>query len=77
MDPKLVFACIAIIAVGVAIIMYTLLRTPKTPAGIGSVPSIDLGEEPKAEEPDEAEDAAPADEADGEPTEPDGDEEEA
>ncbi len=38
--------CVLVIAAGVAVILYTLLRTPKTPASIGDYPSIDLGEMP-------------------------------
>ena len=50
MNPEVIFACIAVIAVGIAIIMYTLLRTPKTPAGMGDRPSIDLGDMPESDE---------------------------
>ena len=46
MHPGVVFGCIAAIAVGVAIIMYTVLRTPKDTAKFGNRPSIDLGEVP-------------------------------
>lgn len=51
MSPEFIFICVATIVIGVAIIAYTLLRTPKTPASIGTRPSIDLGEAT----PDEAE----------------------
>ena len=51
MHPGVVFGCIAAIAVGVAIIMYTVLRTPKDTAKFGNRPSIDLVEDPNA--PDE------------------------
>jgi hypothetical protein len=64
MGPEIVFGCIACIAVGVGVIMYVLLRTPKKPASIGDVPSIDLGDEvPKEPSEDEAtEDEATEDE---------------
>ena len=56
MRPELIFACIAIIAVGVAIIMYTLLRPAKTATHIGRVSSIDLGEETPNEKEEETTD---------------------
>ena len=62
MGPEVIIPCVAIIAVGVAVIMYTLLRTPKTPAGMGSTPSIDLGEMPEPTD-DEAEKEETAPEA--------------
>ena len=58
MDGLEIFFCIAVIAIGVAVIAYILLRTPKKPASFGDAPSIELGEEPKAE--DEAEVATEA-----------------
>ena len=60
MRPELIFACIAIIVVGVAVIMYTLLRTSKPPVQIGGRSSIDLGDEvpdEPTEEDEEADDA--------------------
>jgi hypothetical protein len=45
MRPELIFTCIAIIAVGVAVIMYTLFRSSKPSATIGMGSSIDLGDE--------------------------------
>ena len=58
MHPAVVAGCIAAIAIGVAIIMYTILRTPKAPASFGDRPSIDLGDEvpetPTEEEGEEA-----------------------
>ena len=68
MRPELIFACIAIIVVGVAVIMYTLFRSAKPAARIGSSSSIDLGNEvpDEAIEEESAEDAAqeePTDEA--------------
>ena len=54
MEPEIIFACIACIAVGVGVIMYVLLRAPKKPASIGAVPSNDLGDEmPQEPETDE------------------------
>ena len=41
--------CVGVIAVGVAVIAYILLRTPQKPASFGDTPSIELGEEPVAE----------------------------
>lgn len=58
MHPGVVGGCIALIVVGVAVIMYTLFRTPKTPARFGDRPSIDLGEEvPDEQDETEAEEA--------------------
>ena len=59
MKPELIFACIAIIVVGVAVIMYTLLRSSKPPVQIGKPSSIDLGDEV----PDEEEETADAEES--------------
>lgn len=47
MNPWVTVACIAAICVGVAIIAYVLLRTPKKPAGMGEQPHIDLGAAPE------------------------------
>lgn len=44
-----IVGCVAVIAIGVAVIAYILLRTPQKPASLGDVPSIELGEEPAAE----------------------------
>ena len=42
--------CVGVIAIGVAVIAYILLRTPQKPASFGDVPSIELGEDPAAKE---------------------------
>ncbi len=47
MNPFVTIGCIAAICVGVAIIAYVLLRTPKKPAGMGEQPHIDLGTAPE------------------------------
>lgn len=49
MDGLEIFFCIAVIAIGVAVIAYILLRTPKKPASFGDAPSVELGEQPEAE----------------------------
>ena len=49
MDGLEIFFCIAVIAIGVAVIAYILLRTPKKPASFGDVPSVELGEQPETE----------------------------
>ncbi len=41
--------CVGVIAIGVAVIAYILLRTPQKPASFGDVPSIELGDEPAEE----------------------------
>jgi hypothetical protein len=41
--------CVGVIAIGVAVIAYILLRTPQKPASFGDVPSVELGEQPEAE----------------------------
>ncbi|MBQ8174503.1 MAG: hypothetical protein IJ009_03795 [Clostridia bacterium] len=56
MGPLEIVGCVAVIAVGVAVIAYILLRTPKKPASFGDVPSIELNEQPEAE--DEATESA-------------------
>ncbi len=58
MGTEIIIGCVAVIAVGVAIIMYALLRTPKTPAGFGARPSIGLGEMPQVDEEGEKEGTA-------------------
>ena len=50
MEPLTIFLCIAGIAVGVAVICYVLLRTPKAPASL-PVSEIVLGDEEPDEEP--------------------------
>ena len=62
MHPAVVAGCIAAIAVGVAIIMYTILRTPKAPASFGDRPSIDLGDEVPDEPIEEEGEKDPAEE---------------
>ena len=42
--------CVGVIAVGVAVIAYILLRTPQKAASFGDTPSIELGEDPAAKE---------------------------
>ena len=70
MELPEILLSIGVIAIGVAVIAYILLRTPKKPASIGDEGSISLGE---ADVPAEAEDAAPeadtAPEADAVPEE--------
>lgn len=48
MDIGTILLCAAVIAAGVGVIMYVLLRTPKNSARIGDRPSITLGDEPQA-----------------------------
>lgn len=43
--PSEIVLCIAAIVIGVAIIMFTLLRPAKGQAQLGSRPRIDLGDE--------------------------------
>ncbi len=59
-DIWVVIGCIAVIVVGVAVIAYILFRTPKTPASVGNMPSIDLGEMPNGEEAAETDTTAEA-----------------
>ncbi len=65
MDIGTILLCAAVIAAGVGVIMYVLLRTPKNSARIGDRPSITLEDEPQADaEPDEtAEEGAPVEDA--------------
>ena len=44
-----IFGCVAVIVIGVAVIAYILLRTPKKPASFGDTPSIELGDAPATE----------------------------
>ena len=44
-----IVGCVAVIVIGVAVIAYILLRTPKKPASFGDTPSIELGEVPTTE----------------------------
>ena len=65
MDTWVIVGCIAVIAIGVAIIAYIMFRTPNTAAKIGDVPSIELGDVPEIPEADAeiaAEDAAESEE---------------
>lgn len=50
MTPSEIILCIVAIVIGVAIIMFTLLRPAKSRAQIGSRPRIDLGDEETDEE---------------------------
>lgn len=61
MTPSEIVLCIVAIVIGVAIIMFTLLRPAKSRAQIGSRPRIDLGDE----ETDEAKSTAAAAQEEG------------
>ena len=58
--------CVGVIAIGVAVIAYILLRTPQKAASFGDVPSVELGEDSTAKEEGE--------EATEEPAEPEAEE---
>lgn len=42
--------CVGVIAIGVAVIAYILLRTPQKAASFGDTPSVELREDPAAKE---------------------------
>ena len=62
-NPWFVIGCVAVIAIGVAIIAYIMFRTPNSAAKIGDVPSIELGDMPEAQETEETEEETPAEDA--------------
>lgn len=67
MDPLTIVGCVAMIAAGVALIAYILLRTPKNAAPVGTKSEISLGEPLPSEE--EATDTPQEASADGETAE--------
>lgn len=58
--------CVGVIAIGVAVIAYILLRTPQKAASFGDTPSVELGEDPAAK--------GEGEEATEEPAEPEAEE---
>ena len=66
LSPLAIVGCIAVIAVGVAVIMYVLFHAPKEGAAVGTRPEIGLGDDGDAPSDDADEEDAPAE--DGEDT---------
>ena len=66
LSPLAIVGCIAVIAVGVAVIMYVLFHAPKEGAAVGTRPEIGLGDDGDAPSDDADAEDAPAE--DGEDT---------
>lgn len=60
LSPLAIVGCIAVIAVGVAVIMYVLFHAPKEGAAVGTRPEIGLGDDGDAPSDDADAEDAPA-----------------